>query len=889
MLLLIAKLALLWIAAPISVLAWLRRAGIHHASGFALAFCISPALIAWTAALLLRVFPHQSPWLYLAMMAALLLSGCFIHAQGRDYFRSWKSFIHHFRWWQLMVCGAFIALVVAYALVMPMTANDPLEYFYLGHLIAERTALDFYPSLSALDARGFIAPWTHPAGFATLIAWAELGAQTVEGVLTAKLMVLSFLLGLALLLSVILWAERRAHHTWLAFVLFITTPICLANSVNLHIDNARMLFFLLPLYLLYLHLQHRAPLWLAGLTAGMGWFFHSSGALTLLMVLGLYVLAVLYRDLPRQRHQWVQLAQSMGWVLLAGLAPVIWDLAHNMQVFSRAVGDRQNIAIMGLFAEEYDRYLGLSRHVGTLAESIGFGIGRIFIEIRLFGIIYWALLLSLVALVRPLLLRLKQRQFDLLVFASATVVLFFLGVLFATCIGIDIFVVNPRYLLQIIPFVCLLTALGIGDLSDRYLDLRARLILIALLVLPLALYSALRLNVYLQYNYFPNQLQLRRADSEKIRNASRLGPLLDYFYAKKGLALVHRQADLIQYSDLNLLHVYDQRFAEMYDKPAKLKKLDYVVLNYYNDPAMMLPQVQRLLMDPTQSTLDFDSDGWKVFNLHQASHAPYASFHMQTYHSEDGQSRFFYSRLNDYPSKQLVGRPELGEFPDLTPGVYDFIISADVTTDRDTEINSFILREGLGASIFTQQDISFYLKPGSNHIATRYVGSHLPFRMQFKASDRAVKFGPITIRYRKLRDLLSPANILIDPKTMKPAMMGVAVDNTLTMPPNTERKLLFKESFNRGDVIEFTISGWGLLSMDCNSHPMMGARYDFLSQLGLGRHNAQLYGVSEHPHTIRYTVPQDGYVGFTLRADDPSRDGMFHLSNVSIIPAAKAK
>lgn len=469
---LILKAMTMLLIAPASLCACFNFAKIKSDYNLIYSYIFSFSIIPWIYVFLLRFFPHQNSFFYLILIVLpffllLILTRKFSKPFFED-FAKLKDLFKEANKYSLL-CFVFLNIfIVLWFLQKPLLGNDPLQYFYLSGLIDQLKDISFYPSTSAVDGRGFVVPWSHPLGYPGLLAWGRLGLPLNDGLFFAKLCSFSAVLLLSLALLIVLYRETKEINFW-ASLLLLTTPICLNGFLECHVDGSRMLLFLCSFLIVFDYLKNNlnqksrsidvAYFSLLGFCFGFSWFFHSTGILTYVITIAASALFVFY--VKKKEVSVLEILKKYIPLVILSTSCMIFvvcmDLYQSFKVHGKFLTDLENIKIFNYFASEYKSYYELSRGLTSLYEKCIEGIGKIFTDIKIFGIVYVLFLISLIIYFRSI--KLKKEKTFLIHFSMFFVLLFLLFVFFCTFIGIDKFAFNLRYILQIHPIVCLAIAL----------------------------------------------------------------------------------------------------------------------------------------------------------------------------------------------------------------------------------------------------------------------------------------------------------------------------------------------------------------------------------------------------------------------------------------------
>ena len=467
---LIIKIINIVLIAPASVYVSLRSFNFKNKYNIIYSYVFSFCFISWLYIFFLRITPHHSSFYYISVTTlpfvfVLLLKIRLIKLFLKE-FNGFKIIIKKLNKFSFFVFLFMIVFNILWFLQNPLIGNDPLQYFYLSSLIDNMKDVSFYPSTTAIDERGFIAPWSHPLGYPGLLAWGRLGLDQELGLFFSKICSFFMTLLIALIFVFVLYKETNRINFW-ASLLLITTPICLSGSFECHIDSSRMLLFFTSFLIVYEYIKNVseknfsqkdvAYFLILGVSFGFSWFYHSSGILTYVICMGMLAIFFLLTQI-KEMSFYRMLKKYIPLIFLTTLTMLLivcMDLYSSFKVHGKLLTDLENIKIINLMSDEYKIYFDLSRDMKSLYDKISFGLGKIFTEINLFGIVYFLFILSIFLSIKKIKMNKNITLYDLSIWF---VLFFYFFVIVFTIFGINTFVFNPRYLLQIHPVVCLSVA-----------------------------------------------------------------------------------------------------------------------------------------------------------------------------------------------------------------------------------------------------------------------------------------------------------------------------------------------------------------------------------------------------------------------------------------------
>jgi hypothetical protein len=395
--------------------------------------------------------------------------------------RAWsaRTAVPSAAFWGLLLF-AFPAFCLSFQLlILPLHGNDPLEYMQLGRLLYEQREAQIYPLRTALPSGGFIAPWTHPPTYGSLIALAFMlqGSSLIAG--AAKLISLWFALASALFaMALVFAADRRVSwRLWLTPFVMLSLPIYFELQQTAHIDSIRIASFVTAIALAaHAVASHsRGAAAVAAYALGCATMTHSIGILA--PMISLPMLIVCWRGSPKR------LAEITLIIVAITLAIALPHYLRNVLIFGNPIQD--SVPVWDLPALGVPEFLRGERGLETFSDRFVLGVLMPFTRIDLFG--YLPTLGGIVALLllAQTLRRRGLRGTTTAIFqaradhAALPVLIALLGfmalIMLSVLAGTDLAVKNVRYILTVIPIIVALTMIGIGGLvADEKVDYAVR-------------------------------------------------------------------------------------------------------------------------------------------------------------------------------------------------------------------------------------------------------------------------------------------------------------------------------------------------------------------------------------------------------------------------------
>lgn len=436
----------------------------------------APIFVAWVYGWALRLAPGHSPLFYLALVTALMAPAGLLELVRllHDFLVRPRRLPGRNLSQRLSVVFLLVATTIVFAVLMsstlgiPVFSNDPLEYFAVARQIFEyRRLAGVYPAIDPHLTGGFYGPWTHPAGFVLTIAWGYVVQGTADYAGVAK-MHNPFAL-FSLMLLAFAWAGGLVRYRGvLAAALVFLTPLLLAETLESHVDVARIAMWtatlcLLPAFFTSLSLRNALTL---GALAGLSMFIHSIGLIYWGLVAGLVVL--LSADRFARRAGFALVA------LLASLLVVAPDYIQNLRTFGRMIGDSTplwEIPALGL-----DLWLNENRGIASFGDKLSNGVFAAFTKTELFGpasiamvvaAVAWLLAVGCSARLRPTIILPKLTRPTLANVLLLATVGFFGIMLLSVLAGMNLIIKNIRYLMTMTVVAAILAPV-LADGASRY-------------------------------------------------------------------------------------------------------------------------------------------------------------------------------------------------------------------------------------------------------------------------------------------------------------------------------------------------------------------------------------------------------------------------------------
>lgn len=627
-------------------LPWLqavRTASLEIAFGV----CLGPFLAGLAAVAVLGLLPGASPRLHLAIVIGLLASiaaGAAFWSRADARPEPGQPIAPARRtggiaWFAAcaLVLG-WVVLLLFESLLIPLLANDALEYATVGRLLFETRDLLDYP---AIDPRrgssGFFGPWTHPPLYVAhlYLAYAAQGHADMPGV--GRMVSPWFFLGAALLVRA-MGDNISRFAGLLAMLVFLSTPLAIEGAASASIDPLTMAGA--ALVLCAVALVHPGPgAWgtgLVGLLIGLALWAHS-GAVVLVP---LSVAAAWVLQGFSSTRRLVTSGAIMATLILVVAA---WPYGRNLLLFGALVSD--NPVVFAMPELHWDEYFAKSRSLDTWSERIQFGILKPWTALRSFGLTFWLLLPAAWLAFRWVgpggwgswrARAVASTQGRLLLSAVIVLLGYWAGMMATTLVGMDLMIKNDRYMLVVLPCAALVAGGVLARLlaSSPWIDERilgwrdhARAAGVATLsggLVLLWLFSAvIQIDRVRQLGLSPGEVA-SRSHEEKLRNwgGFQLARRVSADTPQDAVVLAERPADLY-YADRRMISFLDPRLVPVYREPDPVRAaqlltrlgVTHLQLPGYFHPAIYRTAVEAIAARPDLSTLVFSHGGDQLYAL----------------------------------------------------------------------------------------------------------------------------------------------------------------------------------------------------------------------------------------------------------------------------------
>lgn len=374
-----------------------------------LATCVAlaPMALSWVYGAALRIAPAHAPLFYLLLIIAISIP--FVCWTVADYLRMVPAIPFararqvRQRWVERLAPGFLVAVLVAFMAIalstnlqLPVSANDPMEYFTVARAIFLHQRLDgIYPVLDETVSKGFYGPWTHAPGYPLIISWLYLcqGTAAVAGI--AKL----FNVYAATSLALVVWAWSSSPFRWsgvVATLMVLIVPLFIRETFDMHVDIVRLAMWTSIICMIprWLAIRNLSTSLAFGMLVGLAMFVHSLGVLFFGLFAGLLLLL-----------QSGRLASRLGYgavVVAISILVLLPDYLVNYARYGYFIGD--SVPLWQLKAQQLIPFLNEQRGIGTTYEKVVNGVLGTLTSPSMFG---WTTIAFAVALALYLIVLLR--------------------------------------------------------------------------------------------------------------------------------------------------------------------------------------------------------------------------------------------------------------------------------------------------------------------------------------------------------------------------------------------------------------------------------------------------------------------------------------------------
>ena len=429
---------------------------------------MGPITIAWFLEHIMYFMHGFSKQFYITILFLIfMLPLLYILKYSKVTYKKYIVLIRQYSKLELVV-ALLILLILSSVILLPIIGNDASQYYYVSHNIFMEKDFHFYPLIGNETYKGYF-PWTHPAGYVSLLTWGYFFDSNMEHLYLLKTVNVFYAFLTYILMAELLKKYGLFYSKVGALLIFMAPLYCILIS-QFHIDIFRIFLFFTPFALLSILMKVKDVklLYILAIPLGFSAYAHSIG------ILSIFFAAVIILVYVREVLTFKNILFIIGILTLI----LAFRYYQNYQLFGYIIGNKP--AIWSLDFIHYDDYLTKSRQLDGFYHILTNGIFRGFTHPYSFASTFQYL--TIIALLT--LLKDKLRKHNL-VFTFKSLIgndnmfkisLWVLGIwyiltILSVLLGGYSFIMNDRYLLTIYPFIIYISLI----LSFEFFNVRKKL------------------------------------------------------------------------------------------------------------------------------------------------------------------------------------------------------------------------------------------------------------------------------------------------------------------------------------------------------------------------------------------------------------------------------
>lgn len=757
-----------------------RHASLPRFTGIALA----PFLLGFSACIALYFFPHGSHEQHLYVLwglpALIGVIACFlptqqsIHSQATPLAGDERCAI-----WLM---AAYAAALICCALLGPLTQNDAMEYVTVARIAFDSGSLEYYPARAPTAyASGFYATWTHPPLYVALIYAHDLFQGAADLPIMMRLISpWTALAGAGLIYAAGTMLNRRAGL--FAALLFLSTPLLFMSASNALLDPLSILGSALVFISIFGFSSTPVKTGMVqGVFLGIALWVHSQAIIfPILLLVGL---ATYYGPL-----RWRGIFPQLFGILMTSLTIGIWPYISNYQSMGTVISDTPLVFTLKKLL--WENYFAVARGVDSLAAQIQYGLFKGWFAYESYGGVFWLAIPAVIILLKlsPIKNRwiknsaaMESPCYSILWAAAAIALAYHAGVALSIALGISQLVRVERYMLIILPTICLLAGWFVSYCQPR--EGRGRFIGRAILLL-----ASLQLLIYTCYTLHSSGVSFTTlgqtyAESLMANPAQRTMAYVRKKTEKSSVILTLNAADMF-YSDRRMVSYLDPRLLDFYaaETPqeglAALKQIG--ITHVYVIPDALPPfynsTLHSILADANLATLLYSDTGYQLYALYSSGKisksirniAPGATAWGASYSLIIGGRKV----LKTYPLKFIELQPGASSSTHTIGGLFQRdvmtkvqpISSIPVNSDGEYELTFELEGHGLLRLGLTEQDMEEKAIFGRTMLSELPLGRNAPTKTisyRFRTSDKTHLIMPDIEHYGNSTLLIKRATLTL--------------------------------------------------------------------------------------------------------------------------------
>jgi hypothetical protein len=621
-----------------------KKAHMHIAAGVLLA----PFLIGILTVLVLFLLPRVAYTSHLYLIYTFLSIGAlfyFIRRSGLSIIVIKKKLVGD-QLIQNLLKTIFIILILIllyYTINIPLIKNDPLEYAIVGREIFYARTLSIYPLLNAeSNVSGFFAPWTHPPLYVSLIYLMSALQNHADTPGLMRLISPWFFLS-SLYAMISLGRLYNNMFGLLCGLMFIGIPLLFFNSAGAHIDSliAGGTTMLL-LALIGLDKTHNSfPIFL-GLVVGLSLWTHSLA----IILIPFTIFAIL---LHFGFHGWSSAIKILFITTIVSFLLATGPYINNYLKFGKIISDNNKIFALPELA--WSDYILYSRGISDFFGKIG-GLLNGWFSISSYGFIFW---MGLAGCFIFLSQQRVEKRFAIIVISGLKqihiryyslwlsiflICTYFVGNIILISFGINNLIQNGRYILIIIPLICLLAAYFnycilrlikniFFILKKKYPSFKIIAILSICLIFLLQTFLIIMNMVYNEKNFYDSLVYdkllatLNNRPSKELNNSIKIEdkilnnklykiikstPKDSVIFSMRPSEMYYADRKMMSYLDYRLVSFYQERDPLVAFRILKSLGVSHILMTSNTFPVFYNSGLKFILADPRFSRLVYNSN-----------------------------------------------------------------------------------------------------------------------------------------------------------------------------------------------------------------------------------------------------------------------------------------
>jgi len=417
---------------------------------------MGPMTIAWFLENIMYFMHGFSKQFYIAIIFLIfMLPLLYILKYSKLTYKKYIILIRQYSKLEIIV-ALLLLLILSSIILLPVIGNDTSQYYYVSQNVFIEKDFHFYPLIESGMYKGYF-PWTHPAGYISLLTWGYFFSHGLEHLYLLKTINVFYAFLTYILMVELLKNYADLYAKTVALLIFMSPLYCMLIPL-FHIDIFRIFLFLTPFVFLkvLLEVKDKKLLYIIAISLASSAYAHSIGILSIFFV-GTIILIYSRKLLT---------VKNVAITILILSMVLVSRYYQNYQIFGYIIGDKSPIWSLDFI--HYDEFLATSRHLDSYYNIIVNGIFRGFSSSNSFAYTFpYLVIVTILITVRDKITKkdffntLKSLFQDDKMFKISLFVLtlWYLLTILSTILGGYSFIKNDRYVLTIYPFIIYMSAI----------------------------------------------------------------------------------------------------------------------------------------------------------------------------------------------------------------------------------------------------------------------------------------------------------------------------------------------------------------------------------------------------------------------------------------------